>query len=138
MRVCPTIFGVRRAVDFPDVLSRAPASRFLLVSLVENPRRWQRNLLIAIAAVVALVVVLRRLAGVILDRWWFDTVTDAEVWRTNLVAQTQLTIGTGLVTAVLLGSSVWFVLRVARYVQPSPNRVIERYHERMGPPTGGC
>lgn len=115
------------------MIARAPASRFLFVSFAERAGPWRRRLAGLVVAVAFLGALSRRVARVVLDRWWFDTVTDAPVWRTNLVAEVQLTIGTAAVTALLVGSSVWFVFRVARVTPPSPNPVIERYHQRMGP-----
>jgi uncharacterized membrane protein (UPF0182 family) len=105
----------------------------LIVSIIENSSPWQRRLVGSLIAIVVAFVLVRQAAGVVLDRWWFDSVTTAPVWRTRFVAQTELAVGTGLLTAAILGTSVWFVLRVGRYgVAPQP-RFIERYHERMGP-----
>ena len=103
------------------------------MSIIENSRPWQRRLVGGLVAIVVFFVLVRQAAGVVLDRWWFDSVTTAPVWRIRFVAQTELAVGTGLLTAAILGTSVWFVLRVGRYgVAPQP-RFIERYHERMGP-----
>ncbi|MEP6298677.1 MAG: UPF0182 family protein, partial [Ilumatobacter sp.] len=111
----------------------APVQRFLLVSMFERRSRRTRVALFAVVGSIGALFVLRGLAAVLLDRWWFDTVTDASVWRTNLIAKAQLGVGVGVVTAALVGSTVWFVLRVARLDRATPARIIVRYHERMGP-----
>ncbi len=50
----------------------------------------------------------------------------------KLTAQAQLGLGTGAVVALVLGGSVWYVLRVGRVQAPSTNGMIRRYHDRMG------
>ncbi len=72
-------------------------------------------------------------ANVVLDRWWYDSVTTAEVWRTRFVAQLVLLVGVGLVTLSILGASVWFVSKIGRLQGEPTTRVLKRYHERMGP-----
>ena len=75
----------------------------------------------------------RWVANIVLDRWWYDSVTTAEVWRTRFVAQLVLLVGVGLVTLSVLGTSVWFVLRTGRLQGEPTSRALKRYHERMGP-----
>ena len=117
----------------PGVLNAIPVERFLLVSLIERRTRRTRIVLFAALAIVGLLLTARGVAAVVLDRWWLATVTDADVWRTGLVARAQLGIGVGAVTAGLVGSTVWFVLRVATLDRAAPARIITRYHQRMGP-----
>jgi uncharacterized membrane protein (UPF0182 family) len=107
--------------------------RFLFVSFVEQRGRRTQRILLAALVFVCLLFMGSGLASVVLDRWWFETVTEASVWRTNLVAKTQLGLGVGAVTAGLVGSTVWFVLRVAKLDRAASARIITRYHERMGP-----
>ena len=82
---------------------------------------------------VFLVLLARWASAVILDRWWYDSVTDADVWRVRFLAQLQMLVGVGLLTAAVLGSTVWLVLRLGSLQREPTNRLIERYHERMGP-----
>lgn len=120
----PYIFEVSNAV---------PVQRFLLVSMIERRSRSVRIVLSVLGVVVAMLVVGRGLAALLLDRWWLETVTDSDVWRTSTLAKAELGIGVGAVTAALVGSTVWFVLKVARLDRASPARIVVRYHERMGP-----
>ena len=90
-------------------------------------------LLGAAALLVVLFLTLRAVASVLLDRWWYDTVTDVDVWRIGFVAKLELAVGTGVLTAAVLGSSVWFVLKVGALQRDRPHPAIERYHARMGP-----
>ncbi len=111
----------------------APVQRFLFVSIIEERGRRTQGILLATSVFIGLLLMGNGVASVLLDRWWFETVTDASVWRTNLVAKTQLGLGVGVVTAGLVGSTVWFVLRVSKLDRAAPARIITRYHERMGP-----
>ena len=86
-----------------------------------------------ILGLVLAVVVVRWASGVILDRWWYDSVTDVDVWRVRFVAQLQMLAGVGVLTAVVLGTTVWLVLRLGALQREPTNRFIQRYHERMGP-----
>ncbi len=110
-----------------------PAERFLPVALVEARSRRQRIALLSAVGAVATFLLLRAGASLVLDRWWFDSVTSAPVWRVKLTAQAQVGLGTGAVVALVLGGSVWYVWRVGRIQEPSTNGVIRRYHQRMGP-----
>ena len=110
-----------------------PVSRFAPVAFVEHRSRRQLALAGIVAALVVAWLTLRRAAVVVLDRWWIDSLTTADVWRVKTVAQLQLLAGTSVVTALVLGSTAWFVLRVAAVTPPSPVRLVQRYHERMGP-----
>lgn len=110
------------------------ATRFLLVDWLERRSRRQRQL---VGAVVALYLVWRlgdNAAQVVLDRWWFETVTDAPVWSTRFWAQVQLVVVALAVAAVVVGTTVWHVLRLARDRQGDElTRFWQRYHERVGP-----
>jgi len=94
--------------------------------------RWQR--IVAVVAAVLLVTwsTLRAVAGIVLDRWWFDTVTDTDVWSTIVGAQVQLAFAAAVITAVVLGTSVLLPLR--EYRDPSElSSMVIRYRARMGP-----
>jgi uncharacterized membrane protein (UPF0182 family) len=115
------------------VVSRAPAPRFVAVEFIERRSRRQRVVLLTIVGLVLAWFAARRIAMVVLDRWWFDSITDAHVWRVSFLAQLQLLLGVGLLSAAVMGTSVWLVLRLGSLQRVPPNRAIQRYHQRMGP-----
>lgn len=78
-------------------------------------------------------VALRAVGRTLLDRWWFQTVTDAPIWSRRTLAQLQLGLGSAAIVFLVLGGSVFVVLRAARSNEDRTIRVIERYHERIGP-----
>lgn len=82
-----------------------------------------------IVAVLVLWWLVRRLADLVLDKWWLDTVADESIWSVRLTAQIWLAVITIVVVLGLLGSTSWLVLRASG---PRPNW-LERYHQRMGP-----
>lgn len=88
----------------------------------------------AVAAVIlGLWLAIRATARTLLDRWWLDTVTDAPIWSRRTAAQLQLGVGAGALVAIVLGGSVWLVLRTARLDHGRRHRLWERYDERIGP-----
>ncbi len=110
-----------------------PVSRFGLVAFVERRGRGFRAVLWVLAALLVVLYAARWVAQVILDRWWFESVTNTDVWSVRFIAQLQLLLGVGLLTAAVLGSTVWLVLRLGRLQREPPSRFMQRYHERMGP-----
>ena len=109
------------------------APRLPLVSFLEARSRLERRLTAAVAALLVLWLALRATARTLLDRWWLDTVTEAPVWSRRTAAQLQLGFGTGAFVALVLGGSVWLVLRTARLDHGRRHRLWERYEERVGP-----
>ena len=97
----------------PSVASRAPASRFVAVSFLEHRSRRQWTAVWLAVGVLLTWLLARTAASVVFDRWWYDTVTDAAVWGTRVRAQVELLAGTALVVALVLGTSVWLVLKLA-------------------------
>lgn len=122
-----------RSRSFSVVASRVPANRFVAVALLEHRSRRQWIALWTILGVIVCWWAARGIASVVFDRWWYDTVTDAAVWNTRVIAQAQLLFGTALIVAAVLGTSVWLVLRLGAVQTEPPNQVIVRYHQRMGP-----
>lgn len=112
----------------------SPVPRFPAVAFVERRPRSQKIVALA-AAVVALLFVLARVAAsVALDRWWFDTVTDAPVWSTRVWAQAQLVVGALLFVLLAVGTALPIAARVERGNDPVVRpRYLLRYHQRMGP-----
>ncbi len=99
-------------------------TRLPLISFVERRSRALRIAIVALAGSVGVWFGARKVASILLDRWWFDTVTDADVWRVRTVAQLQLLAGVSVVTALVLGTSVWFVLRVGSVTPKPTNRMV--------------
>jgi uncharacterized membrane protein (UPF0182 family) len=72
-------------------------------------------------------------ARIVLDRWWYDSVTDAEVWSTRVTAQLQLGITAGIATALVLGACVAAVFALDGTVDDRQSQFVRRYRQRMGP-----
>lgn len=109
------------------------APRLPIVRFVEERSRTQRRLAALVVAVAVLWLALRALARTLLDRWWLQTVTDAPVWSRRTAAQVQLGIAAGAIVLIVLGGTVWVVLRHGREDHGRRHRMVERYHERVGP-----
>lgn len=107
--------------------------RFFTIAWLERRTPHQRLIVGAVVGIYLLWRILRSFAQVILDRWWYDTVTEAHVWSTRFNAQAQLFVGAGLIAGVLLGGSVFLVLRLARHNTERLHPFWQRYHHRMGP-----
>jgi uncharacterized protein len=117
----------------PAVLTEAGDPAFSVVTWIS--RRTRRQVVIA-AVVVAAYLALRSaraVAQVVLDRWWFASVTKAPIWSTKVAAQLELGAAAALVTLLLLGSSVILGTRVPAVGTTAPNGVAFRYRQRMGP-----
>jgi len=99
---------------------------------VQRRRRWQWVVATIVAGLLFVWWTLRRVAEALLDRWWYETITDADVWSTRLGAQLQLAAAAGIVTAVVLGSSV--IVGLGRAQPPADVAApVRRYRERIGP-----
>lgn len=114
-------------------MPRSAAPRLPIIQFLEHRPRAQRIALVVAAGLVIGWQLLRAGAQALLDRWWLDTVTDAAVWQRRTAAQLQLGVGSGALVALLLGGSVWLVLRTARLDHGRSHRTWQRYHERVGP-----
>lgn len=113
------------------MVTRQPAPRFPIVAWLEARTVRQRRIAIALAGLIGLAWLVRAGAGIVLDRWWFASVTDAPVWSAKITAQ----VLAGLGGAVISAAIVFPVTRQALRVEPAvnPNRLIVRYLDRMGP-----
>ncbi len=107
--------------------------RFPIIAWLE--RRTRRQVVAAgiVLALVGLAVVLRAMAGVQLDRWWYAQTTTADVWGTQFAAKTLLTVAAVGFAALVVGSAVWLVLRTGDRIFGEPSRAMRWYHTRMGP-----
>ncbi len=72
-------------------------------------------------------------AQVQLDRWWYDSVTDASVWSTMVGAKLLLALVAGGVTAILLGGTIALALRFHPVDRSELGALVRRYRDRMGP-----
>lgn len=86
-----------------------------------------------VVAVYLLFRSLSSLAGVVLDRWWLDSVTDAPVWSTITWARIQLAFIAGFVTVVLVGGSLLLVHYRGESSIDEVGGLVRRYRRRMGP-----
>lgn len=112
---------------------RPLAPRFPIVAWAERRSHRQRVLALGVVVAVAVWRTVAGLAGVVLDRWWFASTTDADVWATRTTAQAVLAVGAGVISATVLGGTIWLVLRAGERVLAPVNRGLRWYHDRMGP-----
>nr|MDQ3352852.1 hypothetical protein [Actinomycetota bacterium] len=115
------------------MLTVGRTERFAAVAWIERRPRWQRRLVVALVAAYLLWRLLQLTAVILLDRWWFDTLTDAPVWSTITTAKVQLALGGGAVTALVLGFTVFAVLRSGPVTGSVGAALVRRYQRRMGP-----
>ncbi|MGC2239366.1 MAG: UPF0182 family protein [Acidimicrobiia bacterium] len=116
--------------------SRPVAPPFPVVAWLDRRTRFQRRLGLLAVALVALFGLARIVADMVLDKWWFDTVTNSDVWSTKVGAQILLASAAGLISGVALIGSAIVALRTRPAPDNAPNRVVVRYRERMGPAHG--
>ncbi len=86
-----------------------------------------------ILALYVSLAVLRAVGRTMIDRWWFQTVTDAPIWARRTLAQLLLGMGSAAIVLLVIGGSVFIVLRAGSTNRDRTLRAIERYHERVGP-----
>jgi uncharacterized protein len=116
--------------------TRPVAPPFPIVAWLDRRTRFQRRLGLGAVTLIALFAVARVVADMVLDKWWFDTVTDSHVWSTKVGAQILLAVVAGLISGVVLIGSALVAFRTGPAPDNSPNRVVMRYRERMGPAHG--
>ncbi len=104
-----------------------------IVAWLDRRTRRQRRFAIGLLCILAALYGLRILARVIVDRWWYDSVTDAPVWSTRVSAQLQLGAVSVLVAGAALGASIWFGLRTTDPNDVPASPVIRWYRARTGP-----
>lgn len=113
--------------------ARPGASPFPIVAWLERRSTAQKRIAMAIALLVALFIVARVIAGMALDFWWFDTVTEADVWATKTGSQVVLALISLFVGGLVVVGSTWFAHRTSPAVGNRPNRLVLGYRQRMGP-----
>ena len=82
---------------------------------------------------ISLYLLLQFVARIQLDRWWYDSVTDASIWSTIVGAKLVLAIVAGGVTALVLGGTVALALRFHGVERAELGALVRRYRDRMGP-----
>ena len=113
--------------------TRSSARPFPIVDWLRRRTRAQRLLAIIVVALYALYRAARLGATVVLDRWWYDSVTDAPIWSVMTTAKLQLAVVAGLITATTIGLSVRAVLRSAPVDDAPLSTPVRWYVRRMGP-----
>jgi uncharacterized membrane protein (UPF0182 family) len=113
--------------------ARPVAPEFPIVSFLRRRSRLQRRIAAGLAVLLAVAWLVRFGAATMLDRWWFDSVTDAPVWSTRLIAQVELAVAAAVITGAVLGLSTYLGLTVGPAPDNGPNRLVSRYRQRMGP-----
>ena len=116
--------------------TRPSAPPFPIVAWLDKRPARQRRIALGIVVLLALLVLARVVAGIALDKWWFDTVTTAQVWATKVKAQVLLGLVVGLVSGLVLIGSAVVAYRTRPARENFPNRLVTRYRERMGPAHG--
>lgn len=113
--------------------SRPTAGPFPIVAWFQRRTKVQRRIGAALAALVVIFLISRVVAGMVIDFWWFDTVTDAKVWTTKTAAQVLLAISVLLLGGAAVVGSAWIALRTDPAPDNKPNRIVIAYRQRMGP-----
>jgi uncharacterized protein len=114
---------------------RAPAVRppFPLIGWLQRRPRWQWIVAGALVGLYLLYLLLRFVARLLLDQWWYDSVTDASVWSTIVGAKLFLALVAGAVTALVLGGTLALALRFQPADRAQLGALVRRYRDRMGP-----
>ncbi|MEZ5372261.1 MAG: UPF0182 family protein [Microthrixaceae bacterium] len=108
--------------------------RAVIVAVIENRSKRQRTVLGVVVLAAAAVFSLRAIAQQALNMWWFRTVSDVPIWRTNFVARIQLGLLALLVTLAVVGTSVWWAHRYGPAEMERPKgRLLRWYEAKMGP-----
>lgn len=115
-----------------QIVTRPIAPPFPIVAWLERRTTPQRRLGAGLIALVLLAFVIRRVAHMALDMWWFDTVTTASVWSTEVRAQLTMAALALLVAGAILLPTAWSAYRMTPAPDNFPNRLVVRYRQRMG------
>ncbi len=106
---------------------------FALVGWLQRRPRWQWIVLAVLGGLVLLFYLLQFVARIELDRWWYDSVTDASIWSTMVRAKLVLAFGAGGITALLLGGTIALAFRFHSVDRSELGALVRRYRDRMGP-----
>ncbi len=106
---------------------------FPIIGWLQRRPRWQWIIVGVAVGLYLLFNLLQFIAGLILDRWWYDSVTDASVWSTIVGAKLLLAVAAGAVTLLVLGGSIALTFRQQPIPRPELGALTRRYGDRMGP-----
>jgi uncharacterized membrane protein (UPF0182 family) len=106
---------------------------FPIVGWLQRRPRWQWVVVGVVVGVCVLYRLLRFFARLELDRWWYDSVTDASVWSTMVAAKLLLAAIAGAVTLLVLGGSTALALRYRPADSARLGAIVRRYRDKMGP-----
>jgi uncharacterized membrane protein (UPF0182 family) len=106
---------------------------FPLVGWLQRRPRWQWIAVAVLVGLVLLFYLLQFVAQIELDRWWYDSVTDASIWSTMVRAKLLLAFGAGGITALLLGGTLALAYRFHPVDRSELGALVRRYRDRMGP-----
>jgi uncharacterized protein len=106
---------------------------FPIVGWLQRRPRWQWVVFFVLVALYLLYLLLQFVARLQLDRWWYDSVTDASVWSTVVGAKLVLALAAGGVTALVLGGTTALALRFRGVERADLGALVRRYRDRMGP-----
>jgi uncharacterized membrane protein (UPF0182 family) len=106
---------------------------FPIIGWLQRRPRWQWVVAGALVALYLLFQLVQFIAALILDRWWYDSVTDSSVWSTIVGAKVLLAVVAGAVTALVLGGSIVLTFRHEPVERTELGALTRRYRDRMGP-----
>jgi uncharacterized membrane protein (UPF0182 family) len=106
---------------------------FPIVGWIQRRPRWQWVVAGTIAGLYVLFRLLQFVARLELDRWWYDSLTDASVWSTIVGAKALLAVVAGAVTLLVLGGSTALALRFPAIDRTELGAIVRRYRDKMGP-----
>lgn len=109
------------------------AKQLPLVTWLDRRTPRQRRAAVAVVAVYLLYRALRLVGNIVLDRWWYDTVTDAPVWSTRFWAQTQLLVLALVLLVPTIGLAVWRPLSTPKVDAVATSPIVRWYHAKVGP-----
>ena len=120
-------------VASPAVRGEIQPRPFPIVGWLQRRPRWQWVVFFGLVALYLLYLLLQFVARLQLDRWWYDSVTDASVWSTVVGAKLVLALVAGGVTALVLGGTTALALRFHGVDRAELGALVRRYRDRMGP-----
>jgi hypothetical protein len=106
---------------------------FPIVGWLQRRPRWQWIVAGVVVGLYFLYRLVQWFARLELDRWWYDSVTDAPVWSTIVRAQLLLGVVAGAVTLLVLGGSTALAMRFGPIERSELGALVRRYRDKMGP-----
>ncbi len=113
--------------------TRPATTRFPIVSWLERRTPGQKRLTVGLIALALLFILARTASTMALDYWWFESVTDADVWSTRVISQLVLAALALVIGGLVVLAPAWVALRTSPAKGNQPNRLVAAYRQRMGP-----